>query len=248
MTRIFVSPSQIQDGSVEITEQAHHLSHVLRMKEGEKLTVCDGQGTDYECVISALANGKGPLVCRIVSSRPSESEPAVAITLFQSVVKSERMDLLLQKGTETGICEFAPFQSARSVVHYESDQGKSKLPRWQKIVSSAAEQSGRGRIPAVRPVVSFHDVLGRLKSFDAVLICYEEDRHVSLKKTLRALGRQPTKMAILIGPEGGFEKEEVDAAVQEGAQIVGLGPRIFRTETAGAACAAMVLYEFGQME
>ncbi len=228
-----------------IREDAHHILHVLRKELGDHLTVCDGQGQDYKCeVVSASA---GEVICRIVEQYPAETEPAVKLTLFQGLPKAEKMEWLLQKGVEIGISEFVPVATERSVVKLDRKKAEGKLARWNKIAQSAAKQSGRGILPEVNNVLSIEQAIKTFDKFDLILVLYEEDRGRSLKAILRDQKEVPEKVALWIGPEGGFEPLEVDQLVKAGAVTAGLGPRILRTETAGMTAAALILYEYDQM-
>ena len=228
-----------------IREDAHHILHVLRKELGDHLTVCDGQGQDYECEIVSTAAGE--VTCKVLEKHMAETEPAVKLTLFQGLPKAEKMEWLLQKGVEIGISEFIPVAAERSVVKLDGKKAESKLARWNKIAESAAKQSGRGMIPEVKSVMSVQEAIKTFDKYDLILVLYEEDRGRSLKMILREQHPRPEKVAIWIGPEGGLELSEVDKLVAAGAVTAGLGPRILRTETAGMTAAALVLYEYDQM-
>ena len=240
--KFFVSPEQIQGDEIRITEDAHHIKHVLRMQIGEQLTVCDGQGVDHISRIESMDDQI--VVCHIESSIPSQAEPEIHITLFQGLPKSDKLEWILQKGTELGISAFVPVEMKRSVVRIESKKEARKTERLRKIVESAAKQSSRGIIPSVEESCSFDKVLARTAEFDLFLVPYEGALDRSLKPVLEALPAKPCKAAILIGPEGGIDPSEIERLKQAGAVPVGLGPRILRTETAGPVTAALLLYHF----
>ncbi len=235
----------VSGDSLVIREDAHHILHVLRKEKGDIITVCDGQGQDYECeIVSASAD---QVNCRVLKRVTAETEPLVKITLFQGLPKAEKMEWLLQKGVEIGICEFVPVAMERSVVKLDGKKAESKLARWNKIAQSAAKQSGRGILPEVQNVVSVTQAIKTFDKYDLILVLYEEDRGQSLKAILREQTHIPKKVAIWIGPEGGLDPMEVEQLVKAGATTAGLGPRILRTETAGMTAAALVLYEYDQM-
>ncbi len=246
MPRFFVHPEQIREDELIITEDAHHIKDVLRIQAGEVLEVCDGQGTDYQAEIENMTGEE--IKCRILSQGPSVSESSIHITLFQGLPKSDKMEWILQKGTELGISSFVPVDMQRCVVRYDAKKEIKKTERFRKIAESAAKQSGRGRIPEVKEPQSFLQTVEDVKNYDLFLVPYEAGLDHSLKKTLNALPQMPKTVAILIGPEGGIDPGEVEALTGAGAKIVGLGPRILRTETAGMAAATMLLYHFDQME
>ncbi len=235
----------VQGDSLVIREDAHHILHVLRKELGDHLTVCDGHGQDYECeIVSASA---GEVCCRILHQQNAETEPAVKLTLFQGLPKAEKMEWLLQKGVEIGISEFVPVATERSVVKLDGKKAEGKLVRWNKIAQSAAKQSGRGILPEVKNVMTVAQAIKIFDKYDMILVLYEEDRGRSLKVILREQKAVPEKIALWIGPEGGFDPSEVEQLVRAGAVTAGLGPRILRTETAGMTAAALILYEYDQM-
>ncbi|MBQ2462327.1 MAG: 16S rRNA (uracil(1498)-N(3))-methyltransferase, partial [Clostridia bacterium] len=242
----FVKPLQIQGDTVIVTEDAHHIKDVLRMQAGDTIEVCDGQGMDYTVRLETLSSER--VTGRIEEQGPSTSEPAIHVTLFQGLPKSDKMEWILQKGTELGISSFVPVTMQRSVVRYDAKKDAKKTERFRKIAEAAAKQSGRGRIPEVQEVRSFQSVIGEVGKYDLFLVPYEAGLEHSLKRTLSSVPAMPKTVAILIGPEGGIDPKEVDALTEAGAQVVGLGPRILRTETAGMAAVTMLLYHFDQME
>lgn len=234
----------VQGDRLMIREDAHHILHVLRKEMGDRVTVCDGHGQDYECeLVAASAAG---IQCRILQRHTADTEPEVKLTLFQGLPKAEKMEWLLQKGVEIGICEFVPVQMERCVVKLDGKKADAKVERWNKIAQSAARQSGRGILPPVLPVTTLDQAIKTFDKYDLILVLYESDRNLSLKQILRRQER-PKHAALWIGPEGGFAPEEVKRLKEAGAVTAGLGPRILRTETAGMTAAALMLYEYDQM-
>ena len=244
MPRFFVDLADVGPETIVIREDVHHIANVLRMREGDILTLCDGQGTDYETSIQAVQNDQ--ILCRILSRERSQAEPLIQIALFQGLPKSDKMETILQKGTELGISAFIPVEMKRSVARSDAKKDPKKRERWQKIAESAAKQSGRGRIPTVEGTVSLAEILPQIANFDLFLVPYENGQEHPLKIVLNGK-EKPLKAAILIGPEGGIDPSEIEKLTQAGAVIVGLGPRILRTETAGPAASAMLLYHFDEM-
>ena len=230
MPKFFVTREDVQGNYIVIHKDTHHILHVLRKGKGDQLEICDGKNTDYLCEILEIAR--------------DESQ----ITLYQGLPKADKMELILQKGTEIGIHEFVPFESSRTIVHLDTKKAGGKIERWNKIAESAAKQSGRGNIPVVRPVLSFAQAVETaIGENDLVLVCYEAEKKNALKTILRSKDPKPQKIALLIGPEGGFSEEEIRKILSSGGQAVTLGPRILRTETAGMIAAALILYEYDQM-
>lgn len=222
-------------------ETASHI-RVLRMRPGEELTLCDGQGTDYVCRLEAL-DGAGAQV-EVLSSQPSAGEPAVDVTVYMAFAKADKLEHVIQKATELGAREIVAYPSARCVVRYDTAALKSKLPRWQKIAAAAAEQSGRGRIPTVRAASSWAVVLQEAAAADLPLIFYERERNNSLRSLVQVPWRSA---AVLTGPEGGYTEAEIAAAVEAGLRSASLGARILRCETAPLAALTALLFAAGEM-
>lgn len=226
---------EIQDGRATLTgEDAAHLIKVLRVRPGEELTLCDLQGTDYTGRVSSVA--QGAVVVEILSSMPCAAEPKSKITLFMALPKGDKMELIVQKAVELGVHEIVPVLVKRCVSRPEAGALEKKTARWQKISAEAAKQSGRGIIPAVLPTCSFAEALNQMDAFERRILFYEQAT-VPLGGLLKA----PAKTAIFVGPEGGFEPEEVQLAATAGVHICTLGPRILRCETAPLAAISVLL-------
>ena len=248
MPKFFVTREDIQGNYIIMHKDVHHILHVLRKSKGDTLEVCDGKNTDYVCEILEISRGEDQIICKVLSKVTSKSEADVKVCLYQGLPKADKMELILQKGTEIGAYEFIPFESERTVVHLDSKKSNAKLERWNKIAESAAKQSGRGNIPRVRNVLDFKGaVADAAKNCDLVLVCYEDEHKTSLKTQLRQVEKRPEKVAVFIGPEGGFSPAEVKQILEGGGHAVTLGPRILRTETAGMISTALILYEYDQM-
>lgn len=245
MSRFFIHAEDIEGNILTIREDVHHILHVLRYKEGDQIEVCDRQGCDY--TVEIVKCEEDTIQCKILKKEISSAEPEIEITLFQGMPKSDKMEWILQKGVELGISRFVPLWTHRCVVKYDQKKEAGKVARWQKIAESAAKQSGRGSIPVVHNSVSLKDCLQQLAEYEMVLLFYENAREASLKAFLERQETMPEKVAVLIGPEGGWEDDEVKKLEEAGAVTAGLGPRILRTETAGMTAAALILYHFGQM-
>lgn len=246
MPKFFVTSDKISDSQIIIdTEDVAHISRVLRLGEGDLLTVCDSQGTDYEAEIVSL--GQKEILCKINSKSMSASEPNIKVTLFQGLPKASKMEYIIQKTTELGITEIVPAKLSRCVVKIDNKKDEAKkLDRWQKISESAAKQSGRGIIPKISPIMTLDEIIERSKEFDLFFVPYECEEQKTLRNVL--LSKKDIKtVGFLIGPEGGFDIAETEKLRSTGIDTVTLGKRILRTETAGEAVLAMTMYEIGDI-
>lgn len=242
MANFYIDKSDITESTATITgEEAQHISRVLRMKKGDSVTLCDGEGSFYEAVLTDFSEKS--VTAQITSSRRAETEPTVQLTVYQGIPKNPKLETIVQKATEIGVVKIVPVDTSRAVAKLDK---ANKVDRLRKIAREAAKQSKRGIVPEVTDSVSFKDAVKMAALADLAIIPYEEETEVSLKKALS--GKNPSTVAIMIGPEGGFEKEEVQLAKESGIISVTLGRRILRTETAPLAVSAAVLYEFGEME
>ncbi len=246
MPTFFIQKEDIDGQSLHMRENTHHILRVLRYKPGDVLTLSDGAGMQYRCRIDEIGGAGDEILGTVLSAGPSEGEPRTRITLFQGLPKSDKMEMILEKGVELGISEFVPVRFARCVSRPDERKSTQKTDRWNKIAASAAEQCGRGILPRVTDPVTVREAIGKIGSYDLALVFYEEKRRNSLREILREAD-SPRNIAVFIGPEGGMEQEEVEQLASAGAKIAGLGPRILRTETAGPAASALILYELGEM-
>ena len=228
----------ITESTATITgDDAHHISRVLRMKPGDALSLCDGAGGEFDAVITSVS--QEAVVCALGARHESSVESPVAITLFQCLPKTGKMETIVQKCTELGVFAVVPVVCVRCVVIPNKDFEK-KRERYNRVALEAAKQSRRAVVPQVLPLVELKKV--DPKQFDLFLVAYEEEDARSLKSALQ-YANSPITVAILIGPEGGLEEGEVSRLTAEGAVSVSLGKRILRSETAGMAMLAQVLYE-----
>lgn len=240
MHRFYVLKENIIDNTITLSEDdAKHAVRVLRMTVGEPFLVCDGENHEYSVIVEQV--NKNALVGRIESMRTMDSETKTAITLFQGYPKASKLEWILQKGTEIGVKQFVPFYSAYGDVKQSKND---KLERYERIIYEAGKQAGRGVLPILAPAIGWGAVLNQLDSFDVVIVAYEAE-----KKHHLVLDREKHKnIALMVGPEGGFSPEEISDLQAKKAEIVTLGKRILRTETAGIIFPALVLYELGEME
>jgi len=242
MVRFFVAPEELSGDTLILSgENAQH-AKVLRIKTGEQVMVCDGEGRECLCEVE-YADSKD-FGMRILSRQESATEAAVKVSVYMAFPKADKLEHVIQKATELGAFEIVAFPSARCVSKPDDKSLKKKLERWQKIAASAAEQSGRGRIPAVRILGSFREALNEASKADKPLMFYEHEQAVTLKMALTA---KPYKtVSLLTGPEGGLEEKEVQQAREAGLQVCTLGKRILRCETAPLCALSAVMYDAGE--
>jgi len=243
MNRFFISKSDIRGDEVVLSgQQAHQIRNVLRMTSGEGIIVLDNTGCEYEVVLTGVDKQK--VAGRIESRRAGAGEPKVRLTLYQSLLPRDKFELVLQKCTEVGVSQFIPVITQRSLVRDADAVTPNKLTRWRRILTEAAEQSHRTRIPELAKPVQFEEVLSQVNAFDRCLIASPYEQQNTLQKALRPSNTANAQtIALLIGPEGGFAEQEIGLAIEAGAKPVSLGPRILRTETAAIVAAALILHE-----
>jgi 16S rRNA (uracil1498-N3)-methyltransferase len=251
MQRYFVRPEQMTDTTVTLAgEDARHFATVLRARPGDRFVACDGTGRDV--LARAVRIEAGAVVAVVEAPLAAHAEPAWQVTVAQSLPKGDKLETVIQKGTEAGAVAFWPFVSRRTVVSYDGAKAARRVERWRKIAKEAAEQAHRSIVPEVSAICSWPELLARFASFDLVLFCYEEEgRRGAGLKTLLAerrdgLGNRP-RILLVVGPEGGFDAEEAAEAAQAGAVWTGLGRRVLRTETAALVALACLAYESGEM-
>ena len=243
MPKFFVEPNQIENGRVTLFgDDAKHISYSLRMAKGERITVCDSMEKEYECILSSFDDGS--VTAEIVEERTAPGESPLTIYLYQGLPKGDKLETVIQKAVECGVAEVTPFESERCVAKVKSDAEARKIERRNRIATEAAKQCGRGRLPVVNETVSFDEAVAKAATADLALICYEDEDKTTLKQVLtEAKARALSTVAVLIGSEGGFSPREAQRARESGCRMVELGSRILRTETAGMAMLAEILYE-----
>lgn len=242
MHHFFVTPEQVLGETIYIEgTDVNHMKNVLRMKIGERAEVSDGNNRKYLCSIAGYEEDRA--VLSVLENREADTELASRLYLFQGLPKSDKMDLIVQKAVELGAFEVIPVVTRRSVVKLDEKKAAKKVERWNSIAESAAKQAGRSMIPKVAPVMSYDGALEYAKTLDVKLIPYElAEGMQETKGVIRGI-KSGQSVGMFIGPEGGFEAEEVSAAVEAGAVPVTLGRRILRTETAGLAMLAVLMFE-----
>lgn len=242
MTRFFVSAAELDQSPIVLTgENAAH-ARVLRLKSGEKVVICDGQGRECTCSVAALDGETVTVSPECI--RDSETEAAVKVSLYIAFPKADKLEHVIQKATELGVYEIVAFPSARCVSRPDEKSLRKKLDRWQKIAAAAAEQSGRGRIPEVIVLSSFQAAVKRACHTELPILFYENEHATTLRMALES--KAYSTISILSGPEGGLEPSEVAQAKDAGIQICTLGRRILRCETAPLCGLSAIMYASGE--
>lgn len=243
MPRFFVPPAALDGDLITLTGESAAHARVLRLMPGEEVTLCDGAGREAETTVVSLEPGQ--VLLRLNQLHSSASEPRLSVSLYMGFPKADKLEHVVQKATELGAFEIVAFPCERSISRPDAKALSKKLERWQKIAASAAEQSGRGRIPQVLTLPSFDAAVARASQADWAALFYEKERDGSIASTLPP---KLTTAAILTGPEGGLTEEEVAKARQAGVKVCTLGPRILRCETAPLCALSALLYAAGELE
>lgn len=240
MHHFFIPPENISAGQAILSgPQARQVAQVLRMRPGDGVVLLDNSGWAYEARLTAVAPQR--VMADIAAKRPAEGEPSVPVTLYMALLKREKFEWVLQKGTEVGVSRFVPVVTQRALVQ-DTEIKSGKQERWQKILTEAAEQSRRGRIPLLAAPLKVAEALAQHEA-DAAMILWEGETAVSLKSALTK--KSFSSVALFIGPEGGFTAQEIEEARRCHVQPVTLGKRILRAETAALVAASLVLHEAG---
>ncbi len=246
MYHFFIDSAAVGGNKVKITgKDFNHIAHVLRMKEGEELSVSEsGTVTEYRCKIAAFE--EDAVILDVLSTYENDTELPAKITLFQGLPKADKMELIIQKAVELGVTDIVPVEMARSVVKLDDKKGAAKTARWQGIAEAAAKQSKRGIIPNVGTPISYKEALKLAADYDELWVPYENAEGFSYTKKLISEFAAGESVAIIIGPEGGFEPSEIENAKDAGGKIISLGKRILRTETAGLVILSLIMAELEQ--
>lgn len=249
MYKFFVEENQIENNLIKITgKDVNHIKNVLRLQQDNEIQIGNIQSEEnYRCKIQEINNQY--IECTIIEKIEIVTEPNVEIHLFQGLPKADKMESIIQKTTEIGIKEITPVIMARSIVKLEDKTIGKKVERWQKIAEVAAKQSKRDSIPQVNWPINLKNIYENLLGYDIVLVAYEKEENTTIKQALKKIiHKQNAKIAIVIGPEGGMEQEEIEQLMEAGGKIVSLGKRILRTETAPIVVTAIIIYEWEEEE
>ncbi|OPJ55608.1 16S rRNA (uracil(1498)-N(3))-methyltransferase [Alkalithermobacter paradoxus] len=246
MDRFFVDINNINiDNKTCIIEgeDVKHISKVLRCSVGDNLEICDKNNNEYICEITDI--DKKNVFLKIVEKVDINRESKLKVKVYQGLPKGQKLDLIIQKLTEVGVSEIIPVVTKRSVAKIDDKKEDKKLERWERIIYEGAKQSKRGLIPKIKGPLTFKDALIDMKNNDINIVAYEKEDKLKLKDALKA--QNINSIGIFVGPEGGFEEEEIDKLKESGVKCVGLGPRILRTETASIVLASIVMYELADL-
>ena len=245
MPKFFVNSEQINNNEIKIIgNDVNHIKNVLRLSINDKIKICDKvEHVNYNCRISNIDNEY--VITQIIDEEKSNVETKTQIHVFQGLPKGDKMEFIIEKLTEIGVKELTPVPMKRSVVKLQEKDKQKKMVRWNKIAEVAAKQSGRDEILKINDVINYKNIFNYLKDYDIVLLAYEKEEKLTLKKALSKLDKtKENKVAVLIGPEGGFDDIEIEQAKQNSlVNIVTLGKRILRTETAPLVISSNILYE-----
>ena len=243
MYHFFVDPGQIQGTQILITgKDVNHIKNVLRMRIGEEVSVGNGvDGKEYRCAIDTFEEDS--VVCKLLFVKEDGVELPVKVTLFQGLPKADKMELIIQKAVELGVYEIVPVATKRCVVKLDAKKEASKIARWQAIAEAAAKQSKRAVVPRICPVMTMGEAIQEASKKEHRIIPYELAEGMNKTKEIFSSFTPGNSVAVFIGPEGGFEEKEVEAAAAAGVEPISLGKRILRTETAGFTVLSWIMYE-----
>lgn len=241
MHRFFVKEDQIQEDKIWICgSDVNHIKNVLRMKPGEKVFLSCENDLEYECSLEEF--GEDGICARILDIHGMETELETELILYQGLPKGDKMEWIIQKAVELGASKIVPVRMKRCVVKLDEKKSKKKVSRWNGIAQSAAKQARRGKIPAVTEVMDFKEAMEDAKSLDMFLVPYEEAKGMEHSRELFQKAKEKKSIGIIIGPEGGFDKEEIESAKLAGGNVLTLGKRILRTETAGMTMLSILMF------
>ena len=246
MPKFFVTTNQIEGNTIIIqNEDVNHIKNVLRVKVGDTIDICDcDTSKNYICKIEQIEEKN--IYCHIIEEIQSNVESHIQVSIFQGLPKADKMELVIQKSVELGVYDITPVEMKRCVVKLNEKDKIKKIQRWQKISEGAAKQSGRDRIPKINPIVNIHTLCENMKEYDFVLVAYENEKVNTLKQELKKVKQDKNKelkIAVIIGPEGGIDKEEIVKFEEHNAKIITLGNRILRTETVALNMLSVIMYE-----
>lgn len=242
MSRFYVRPEAVKDGRIYIEkEESHHIIDVMRLREGDMVTVFDGTGKEYKGNISSAENKR--VIIDVSETKAAGRKRPVSVSLAQAIPKKDKMDLIVQKATELGVDAILPVESARTIVRPKGERRQHKIERWQKKAVEASKQCGRTELPNIRDIARFSDVVRLISEYDlAIMLCLAE-RAAPFKSVLKKANR-PKSILAIVGPEGGFTEDEIVAAAASGAVLISLGSLTLRSDTAAIAALSILNHEY----
>ena len=250
MRKFFIKTENISENNIKIIgDDVNHIRNVLRLKIGDEIQLCNQETSEnYICQINEI--DKKSVETKIIQKLEISSEGNIDLHIYQGLPKADKMELIIQKGTELGVNEFIPVQFKRSIVKLSGKDEVKKIERWQKIAEVASKQSQRDLIPKIRNIVKIKNICDLINEYDIVLLAYEEEKENYIKNELQKINHtnETLKIAVIIGPEGGIEPEEVKELRDAGAKSVSLGKRILRTETVALQVSSIVMYELEEIK
>ena len=240
MYHFFVEPSGIGEKEISITgPDVNHIRNVIRLKPGDEISISNGiDGRDYRCGIARITEDE--VVCELRFIKEDGVELPAKVYLFQGLPKGDKMETVIQKNVELGVYEIIPVAMKRSIVKLDAKKAEAKVKRWNGISESAAKQSKRMIIPNVTKVMTYKEAIEYAKELDICLVPYENAKDMTHTREIIESIKNESKVGIFIGPEGGFEEDEIESAIALGMETITLGKRILRTETAGMAIMAVI--------
>ena len=245
MPKFFVTTNDIKEDTIIIqNEDVNHIKNVLRAKVDDTIDICDSETSkNYICKIEQIEEKN--IYCHIINEIQTNVEPHIKVSVFQGLPKADKMELVIQKSVELGVYDIIPVEMKRCVVKLNEKDKIKKMQRWQKISEGAAKQSGRDIIPTIHPVINIKTLCEKIKEYDLVLVAYENEKINTLKQELQKIKQNnaETKIAIIIGPEGGIDDKEIEHFKENKAKIITLGNRILRTETVALNMLSVIMYE-----
>ena len=246
MPKFFVATDQINKDKVTIlNEDVKHIKNVLRAKINDEIDICDyNTSKNYICKILKIEDKK--IECGIIKQIESNVESKTKVSIFQGLPKADKMELVIQKSVELGAFDITPIEMKRCVVKLNEKDKIKKIQRWQKISETAGKQSGRDIIPEINSIINVKELCKKFGEYDLVLIAYENEKENTLKqelKKIKDIKKDEIKIAIVIGPEGGIDHEEIEQFEDQNAKIITLGNRILRTETVALNILSIIMYE-----
>lgn len=250
MYKFFVKENQIEENRVQIIgEDVNHIKNVLRLQNDDNIQICnlDTKKTYITKIIEIQSNS---IITEILEECTYTTESDISLHIFQGLPKQDKMEQIIQKATEIGVNDITPIKMERCVVKLDEKTASKKIERWQKIAEVAAKQSKRDKIPTIHSCINLKNLYEILKKYDIVIVAYEEEKQVNIKQVLKDAKQNNSKeIALIIGPEGGIAKEEIEFLnTISNVKIVTLGKRILRTETAPLVLVSCIMYEFDEME